>query len=155
MGKLLSAETQEVWETAAAQQKWGYGMAAEQTSCAGQGPGWEGTRWVRGWAIEIAGNRAAELGGGAVKLGDGVAELGDGAAELGDGAAELGDGVAELGDGVFLLVSSGIHQSQRGKLRESSHHSRLLGKGDSKQKVVVQHLVCHCCWKQREQVHCQ
>ena len=45
----------------------------------------------------------------------GVAELGDGAAELGDGAAELGDGVAELGDGVFLLVSSGICQSQHGK----------------------------------------
>ena len=38
-----------------------------------------------------------------------------GVAELGDGAAELGDGVAKLGDGVFLLVSSGIRQSQHGK----------------------------------------
>jgi hypothetical protein len=54
-----------------------------------------------------------------------------------------------------LLVSSDIHQSQRGKPQESSHHSQLLGKGDSEQKVVVQCLICHCCWKQREQVRCQ
>ena len=88
------------------------------------------------------------LRGGAVKLGDGVAELGDGAAELGDGAAELGDGV-------LLLVSSGMHQRQRGKPQESGCHSQLLGEGNSEQKVVVQRLICHCCWKWREQVHCQ